>query len=94
MIRADRIAKAALFSDVLKKARGNPTTEREVQQCERVALRGVAIRCAHAEDEMGLFGLAVHDIAGYAVLGLTFGGLLGLVWLFNLRLAPGTAQPE
>ena len=31
---------------------------------------------------------AVHDIAGYSVLGLTFGGLLGLVWLFNLRLVP------
>ena len=34
---------------------------------------------------------AVHDVAGYAVLGLTFGGLLGLVWLFNLRLAPAAA---
>jgi len=22
------------------------------------------------------------------VLGLTFGGLVGLVWLFNLKLAP------
>ncbi len=35
----------------------------------------------------------VHDIAGYAVLGLTVGGLLGLLPLLNLRLvrpgAPG-----
>ncbi|MBI5769892.1 MAG: exosortase/archaeosortase family protein, partial [Verrucomicrobia bacterium] len=31
---------------------------------------------------------AVHDIAGYSVLGLTFGGLAGLVWLFNLKLGP------
>ena len=34
---------------------------------------------------------AVHDIAGYAVLGLTFAGLVGLVWLFNLRLMTGPA---
>lgn len=34
----------------------------------------------------------MHDIAGYAVLGLTFGGLVGLVWLFNLRLAPGETR--
>ncbi|MBI5767581.1 MAG: exosortase/archaeosortase family protein, partial [Verrucomicrobia bacterium] len=31
---------------------------------------------------------AVHDIAGYSVLGLTFVGLAGLVWLFNLKLGP------
>jgi exosortase len=31
---------------------------------------------------------AAHDIAGYAVLGLTFAGLVGLVWLFNGRRTP------
>ncbi len=32
-------------------------------------------------------GGAVHDLAGYAVLGLTVGGLLALLPLLNLRLA-------
>jgi len=30
----------------------------------------------------------VHDVAGYAVLGVTVGGLLALLPLLNLRLAP------
>ena len=34
----------------------------------------------------------VHDIAGYAVLGLTTLGLLGLIPLFNLRWAKGEAE--
>ena len=35
----------------------------------------------------------VHDVAGYAVMALTFVGLLGLVWLFNLKLLPRGAHP-
>jgi exosortase len=37
----------------------------------------------------------VHDVAGYAVLGLTCAGLLALVPLLNLRLAspPGPTAP-
>jgi exosortase/archaeosortase family protein len=35
---------------------------------------------------------AVHDVAGYAVLGLTTLGLLGLIPLFNLRRAKETAE--
>lgn len=31
---------------------------------------------------------AIHDAAGYAVLGLTCAGLLVLVWLLNLKLIP------
>lgn len=36
---------------------------------------------------------AVHDVAGYAVLGLTVAGLLGLLPLLNLRLAADGEPP-
>jgi exosortase/archaeosortase family protein len=32
----------------------------------------------------------VHDVAGYAVLGLTVAGLLCLLPLFNLKFAAGS----
>lgn len=38
-------------------------------------------------------GGAVHDIAGYAVLGLTVAGLLCLLPVLNLRLTPGQTPP-
>ena len=37
-------------------------------------------------------GGAVHDVAGYAVLGLTVAGLLCLLPLLNLKLTPGAAS--
>jgi exosortase/archaeosortase family protein len=36
----------------------------------------------------------VHDVAGYAVLGLTLVGLLCLLPLFNLNLAHADAEPD
>ena len=35
----------------------------------------------------------VHDVAGYAVLGFTVLGLLGLLPLLNLRLLPAGRPP-
>ena len=37
---------------------------------------------------------AVHDVAGYGVLGVTFGGLVALVWVLNLKLTPEKIPPR
>lgn len=36
----------------------------------------------------------MHDLASYAVPGLTFSRLVGLVWLSNLRLPPAQDSDE
>jgi exosortase len=67
-----------------------------------VASAMVLVFCANLARSLFLTGWAysrgpqaiegtVHDLAGYGVLGLTFAGLLGLVWLFNLRLTTAAA---
>lgn len=47
---------------------------------------------AYAYGPEAISGL-VHDAAGYAVLGLTCLGLMGLVWLLNLKLEKVFAAP-
>lgn len=47
---------------------------------------------AYAKGPQAIEG-TVHDVAGYAVLGLTVAGLLALLPLLNLRLVPRRIRP-